>query len=211
MPYCGRQPDGWKKARDRKSPILWSERQLSCHIRDGCSIAGNPQFGEQEARQLAFANNTPPTTAFRVNTLRTSATEVITDLETKGVTTRESQVAPGAFVVESGPGSVLMEASRLGMIYVQDEASQLVSILLEPSGGQRVLDLCAAPGSKTTHIAALTDDKAWIIASDRHHHRLKTLRATCERLGVRSIDALALDATRWLPFVSGRGDSIASW
>ena len=66
-----------------------------------------------------------------------------------------------------------------------------------------MLDLCAAPGSKTSHIAVLTDDKAWIIACDRHNHRLTTLRATCERLGVQSIDALALDATRALPFVAG--------
>lgn len=160
-------------------------------------------FGQHETRLLALANNTPPATAFRVNTLRTSVKEVLTDLKAEGVTTQESQVAHGAFVVESGPAPVLIRAARRGVIYVQDEASQLVSILLEPRSGHRVLDLCAAPGSKTSHIAALTDDKAWIIACDRHHHRLTTLRATCERLGVQSIDALALDATRALPFVAG--------
>jgi 16S rRNA (cytosine967-C5)-methyltransferase len=160
-------------------------------------------FGEQEARELALANNTPPTTAFRVNTLRTSTSVVLSDLEAAGVKTRESRVALGAFVVESGPASVVIEASRRGVIYAQDEASQLVSILLEPSSGQRVLDLCAAPGSKTTHIAALTDDKAWIIAGDLHHHRLNTLRATCERLGAQSIELLALDATQALPFAGG--------
>lgn len=160
-------------------------------------------FGQHETRQLALANNTPPATAFWVNTLRTSVKQVLTDLKAEGVTTQESQVAHGAFVVESGPASVLIHAARRGVIYVQDEASQLVSILLEPRSGQRVLDLCAAPGSKTSHIAVLTDDKAWIIACDRHNHRLTTLRATCERLGVQSIDALALDATRALPFVAG--------
>ena len=160
-------------------------------------------FSEYETRQLALANNTPLATAFRVNTLRTSVKEVLTDLKAEGVTTQESQVAHGAFVVESGPAPVLIRAARRGLIYVQDEASQLVSILLEPRSGHRVLDLCAAPGSKTSHIAALTGDKAWIIACDRHHHRLTTLRATCERLGVQSIDALALDATRALPFVAG--------
>src|SRR5438552_16681367 len=48
----------------------------------------------------------------------------------------------------------------------------------------------------------LAEDKAWIVACDRHHHRLTTLRATCERLGVQSVDALELDATRALPFVA---------
>ena len=57
-----------------------------------------------------------------------------------------------------------------------------------------------APGSKSSHIAALAEDKAWIISCDRHHHRLATLRATCRRLGVESVDALALDATETLPF-----------
>jgi len=159
-------------------------------------------FGEHETRQLALANNSPPATAFRVNTLRTSVKEVLTDLKAEGLTTQASQVAHGAFVVESGPAPVVIHAARQGVIYVQDEASQLVSILLDPRSGQRVLDLCAAPGSKTSHIAALTDDRAWIIACDRHHHRLTTLRATCELLGIQSIDALALDATRALPFAA---------
>ena len=161
-------------------------------------------LGDHETRQLALANNSPPATAFRVNTLRASVKEVLADLETEGVTTRESQVAHGAFVVDSGPASVMTPAARRGVIYVQDEASQLVSLLLEPKSGHRVLDLCAAPGSKTSHIAVLAEDKAWIIACDRHHHRLATLRATCERLGVQSVDELELDATRALPFADGR-------
>jgi 16S rRNA (cytosine967-C5)-methyltransferase len=163
----------------------------------------HPLFGDHETRQLALANNSPTATAFRVNTLRASVKEVLADLTSEGVTTRESQVAHGAFVVESGPASVMTAAARRGVIYVQDEASQLVSILLEPTSGHRVLDLCAAPGSKTSHIAALTEDKAWIVACDRHHHRLATLRASCQRLGVKSVDALELDATRALPFVAG--------
>ena len=160
-------------------------------------------FGDRETQQLALANNSPPATAFRVNTLCTSVKEVLADLKAEGVTTRESQVAHGAFVVESGPASVMTSAARRGVIYVQDEASQLVSILLEPKSGHRVLDLCAAPGSKTSHIAVLAEDKAWIVACDRHHHRLTPLRATCERLGVQSVDALELDATHALPFVAG--------
>jgi 16S rRNA (cytosine967-C5)-methyltransferase len=161
-------------------------------------------LGEQEARQLGLANNTPPATAFRVNTLRTSVAEVLADLEAAGVSTRGSRVAQNALVVESGPSAPLMGASERGLIYLQDEASQLVSILLEARRGQLVLDLCAAPGSKTSHIAALTEDQAWIVACDRHHHRLNTLRATCKRLGIHSVDALALDATRELPFIAGR-------
>ena len=161
-------------------------------------------IGHLETRQLALANNSPPETAFRVNTLRTSAKEALDNLGAEGVATRASQVSPGAFVVESGPASVIAQAARRGLIYLQDEASQLVSILLQPRSGHRVLDLCAAPGSKTSHMAILAEDRAWIIACDRHPHRLTTLAATCERMGIKSVDALALDATRDLPFVSAR-------
>jgi len=66
--------------------------------------------------------------------------------------------------------------------------------------GHLVLDLCAAPGSKSSHIAALAGDEAWVVACDRHPHRLATLRATCGRLGINSIDSLVLDATQTLPF-----------
>jgi 16S rRNA (cytosine967-C5)-methyltransferase len=65
-----------------------------------------------------------------------------------------------------------------------------------------VLDLCAAPGSKSSHIAALTQGKAWIVACDVHSHRLSSLAALSKRLGVNSIAAVALDATRELPFAT---------
>jgi 16S rRNA (cytosine967-C5)-methyltransferase len=157
-------------------------------------------FGEEETRRLALANNSPAPTAFRVNTLRTSVDEALGYLKLEGVTARESDIAPGAFVIVEGPSAIVNRAARQGLIYVQDEASQLVSILLDVEPGHRVLDLCAAPGSKSSHIAALAEDKAWIVSCDLHHHRLATLIATCRRLGINSIDALALDATRALPF-----------
>jgi 16S rRNA (cytosine967-C5)-methyltransferase len=107
---------------------------------------------------------------------------------------------PGAFVVESGAAAIADAAER-GIIYIQDEASQLVSLLLDAQAGERVLDLCAAPGSKSSHIAALTRGESWVVACDIHPHRLATLAATCRRLAVKSIDALAMDATRQLPIV----------
>jgi 16S rRNA (cytosine967-C5)-methyltransferase len=157
-------------------------------------------LGDDQARELALANNTPPATAFRVNTLRKTRNEALSDLNVDGLATRESEIAPGAFVVESGPASVIYQAAKQGLIYVQDQASQLVSTLLEPESCNRVLDLCAAPGSKSTHIAALAEDKAWVIACDLYPHRLSALRAACRRLGVESVDALGLDATQTLPF-----------
>lgn len=160
-------------------------------------------IGADDARQLALANNAPPATAFRINTLCVSSEEALSDLETKGVTARASELTPGAFVVESGPSRLVNEAARQGLIYIQDEASQLVAIILEPRAGHRVLDLCAAPGSKASHIAALIEDQGWVLANDLHPHRLRVLRATCKRLGIKSIDTIAFDATQPLPLVEG--------
>src|SRR6185295_17921442 len=138
-----------------------------------------------------------------VNTLRYTVAAAIEQFAAEGVIVSKSEFAPGAFVVESGSGSNVARAAERGLIYIQDQASQLVSVLLDTKPGYRVLDLCAAPGSKSSHIAALAEDQAHIVSCDIHPHRLATLRSTCGRLGVSSIDAVALDATQVLPFAEG--------
>jgi 16S rRNA (cytosine967-C5)-methyltransferase len=91
---------------------------------------------------------------------------------------------------------------------LQDEASQLVAHVLGAREGERVLDACSAPGSKTTHAAALASDRALIVAGDLYEHRLRTVSETCARLGVRSVQAVALDAERALPFADGAFDRV---
>ena len=162
-------------------------------------------FGNDETTLLAVANNSTPTIAFRVNPLRAPAERVLSVLIEEGVSFRESRVAGGAYLVESGPSEVVVDAARAGEIYIQDEASQLVAILVGAQRGHRILDLCAAPGSKTSHIALLAGDNASIIACDFHHHRLANIRNVCYRLGIKSVDAVTLDGTKPLPFIS-RGD-----
>jgi 16S rRNA (cytosine967-C5)-methyltransferase len=112
-------------------------------------------------------------------------------------------VAPGAFIAEQGAALASTQAVRQGWIYIQDEGSQLVSLVLNPKPGQRVLDLCAAPGSKTSHIAALVNDEPIIVACDLYPGRLATLASLCRRLGAGSVDAVVLDGTRDLPFLAG--------
>lgn len=157
-------------------------------------------FGDAETLALAMADNEPPPTAFRVNTLRATVDETLAGLQDSGLTSRPSNLVPGAFIVESGAASSLAQAVEHGIIYIQDEASQLVSLLLDPKSDERLLDMCAAPGSKSSHMAALAEEKAWVVACDIHQHRLVTLGATCQKLGIRSIDRVALDATLALPF-----------
>jgi 16S rRNA (cytosine967-C5)-methyltransferase len=160
-------------------------------------------LGESEAHALALANNAPPPVAFRVNTLRASDAEALDFLKAAGVNVRPSPIVPGGYVVEGGAAPAIADAVRRGMIYLQDQASQLVSLLLEPRAGDRILDQCAAPGSKTSHIANLTGNGAWIVAGDIHPHRIATLAAICKSLGVECVDLLVMDAAASeLPFTA---------
>ncbi|HET9531978.1 MAG TPA: 16S rRNA (cytosine(967)-C(5))-methyltransferase RsmB [Blastocatellia bacterium] len=156
-------------------------------------------LGPEEANALALANNQTPPLAFRANTLRASENEALAWLESRGVLARASQFVRGAFTLERGPAAVCIDAAAQGLIYIQDEASQLVSLLADVKSGHRILDLCAAPGSKSSHMAALTSNSSWIVACDIHPHRLAALVASCRRLGAHAVDAVALDADRELP------------
>ncbi|HVS21584.1 MAG TPA: 16S rRNA (cytosine(967)-C(5))-methyltransferase RsmB [Pyrinomonadaceae bacterium] len=103
--------------------------------------------------------------------------------------------------------ALLRKLSRDGLIYLQDEASQLVAHLLDAQSGDRVLDVCAAPGSKTTHIDALAP-QALIVAGDLYEHRLRTLKELAKQQGADGIQIVAYDATRPLPFAESLFDRV---
>jgi len=100
------------------------------------------------------------------------------------------------------------EAFREGLFQVQDEAAQLISWLLGPKPGERILDLCAAPGGKTTHMAELMGDEGEIVAVDVSPRKLKLLKENCLRLGLRIVRPRRADATGPLPFRPGSFDRV---
>ncbi|MGH7994336.1 MAG: RsmB/NOP family class I SAM-dependent RNA methyltransferase, partial [Limisphaerales bacterium] len=110
---------------------------------------------------------------------------------------------PGAYVAARGSGLSATRAARQGLIYIQDEASQLVSLLVDPQPGERVLDVCAAPGSKSTHLSALSGGKATIVAGDIHPKRLAVLKASAAKLTASNLCGVAMDATGTFPFLPG--------
>jgi 16S rRNA (cytosine967-C5)-methyltransferase len=175
-------------------------------------------FGQDEAESFARANNDPAPASFRVNGLRSESDPLINRLRVAGVRVEPSRVAPDGWRTEGGMGasvalrggvSVALRAlAGEGFIYMQDEASQLVAHVLGARAGERVLDVCAAPGSKTTHIATLAGDRALVVAGDLHEQRLRLVREACERLGVRSVQTVALDAERTLPFADETFDRV---
>jgi 16S rRNA (cytosine967-C5)-methyltransferase len=164
-------------------------------------------FGIEETRSFAQANNQTPPTALRIVHSRANESDLLTKLRSAGATVEPSPIAPGAWRV-SDAQSLLRQLASVGEVYLQDEASQLVAGVLEPQAGQQVLDLCAAPGGKTTQIADLVRDRALIVAADLSPRRLNTVAKTSMVQQLTSIKCLVLDATRPLPFPAGVFDRV---
>jgi 16S rRNA (cytosine967-C5)-methyltransferase len=165
------------------------------------------QFGVDEAEAFARANNTMPPTAFRVVANRANQSEILSRLSAAGAALESSDIVNGAWRV-SGATSLLREMSSAGEIYLQDEASQLVADVMEVKRGERVLDLCAAPGGKTTLIADRAGDDAFIVAADRSTTRMATVISTTKLHELKSITPLILDATEQLPFPCASFDRV---
>ncbi|HEX8651995.1 MAG TPA: 16S rRNA (cytosine(967)-C(5))-methyltransferase RsmB [Pyrinomonadaceae bacterium] len=152
-------------------------------------------FGREDAEAFARSNNESPPIAFRIVPKGgDEGLAVLNQLRAAGGVLEASRVAPDAWRIEGATAS-LRQLAQDGHIYLQDEASQLVAHVLDARSGQRVLDVCAAPGSKTTHIASLTPDASLILAGDLYEHRLRTLReASARTVGTNLVRAVAFDA-----------------
>jgi 16S rRNA (cytosine967-C5)-methyltransferase len=149
-------------------------------------------LGPETARELLAAGNRPAEHAIRANTLRIGPEELRKRLPAA------SRIDGDALVLD-GPWDAHASAEyEAGLCLPQSRAAQAVARLLAPRPGERVLDLCAAPGGKTTHLAALMNDEGEITAVEHHSGRAEALRRTADRMGatcvnVRTGDAAAID------------------
>ena len=164
-------------------------------------------FGLAEAAALAGANNEVPPTAFRVVHNRTVEDAVLSKLTAAGASVTPSAIASGAYRI-SGATAILRELSAAGQVYLQDEASQLVAQLVDVRPGDHVLDLCAAPGGKTTLMADRVSDASLIVAADRSLTRMATITATATLHQLQSIKSVLLDAAHKLPFAPKSFDRV---
>lgn len=164
-------------------------------------------FGAEETEAFAQANNEPAPIAFRIVNNRAQVAEMCERLRRSGAELIPSRVVSGAWRI-TGAGTLLAELVAAGQVYVQDEASQLVAESLAAQPGELVLDLCAAPGGKTTQIAASCLDSAIIVAGDLHQHRLRTVISSAKLQGLQSIHCLVLDGLTILPLADSSFDRV---
>jgi len=156
------------------------------------------RFGAAEAQQLCEANNIPPPLHLRTNPLKTSREALAEQLRAQGAQVQPGRWAPQALHVRGLRRIARNPAFEKGLFTVQDEGAQLVGHALAPQPGQRVIDLCAAPGGKTTHLAELMQNRGQVIAVDVHARKLALVARAAHRLGLDIITVLAEDA-RTLP------------
>ncbi|HXM48529.1 MAG TPA: 16S rRNA (cytosine(967)-C(5))-methyltransferase RsmB [Pyrinomonadaceae bacterium] len=168
-------------------------------------------LGLADAGVLARANNEPAPGSFRLTAKAIAkddaAQRIIGELTTAGADVRPSKITPNAWRVVGPRPARFRDLISAGLIYLQDEASQLVAHFLDIQPNDRVLDVCAAPGSKATHMGALAP-RAMIVAADIYEHRVRILRELAAIQGRDFFPAVAADATIALPFAPGSFDRV---
>ncbi|MDX9872196.1 MAG: 16S rRNA (cytosine(967)-C(5))-methyltransferase RsmB [Clostridia bacterium] len=154
------------------------------------------RYGFAATEELCRFNNQPADLWIRTNTLRTNRDSLVERLHQEGCQTEKSSRVPEGILLLEAPPLLSLPAFQEGLFTVQDETSMLPAHVLGPLPGQTVLDACAAPGGKTTHLAQRMENKGLLIACDVHAHRLKLIEQTAERLGIRIISPVLQDAAQ---------------
>lgn len=152
------------------------------------------RYGPADAEALALAMNQAPLVVVRVNALRGTVDAVVAALQRAEVGATWTRFAPEGLSLERVGDLRRLAALRDGAVTVQDEAAILVGHALAPQPGETVADVCAAPGTKTTHLAALMGNQGRIVAADPHAGRLGLLREACRRLGATIVEPRQADA-----------------
>jgi 16S rRNA (cytosine967-C5)-methyltransferase len=151
------------------------------------------QLGADETRKMCLANLTPPSVTLRVNQMKQSPEELMEILAEKGIQTEKGDLTDDA--IKSLKGNLAQtEEFKKGFFTIQDESSMLVARTLGLQKGDNVLDACAAPGGKSTHIAEILENTGSVYSLDLHEHKVKLIKEQADRLQLSNIKTEALDS-----------------
>jgi 16S rRNA (cytosine967-C5)-methyltransferase len=151
------------------------------------------QLGPEDARALMAADNERAELALRANGLVAARDALLSDLRTAGVDARAAELPPDALLVEGAFDAHASPLHAQGRFVAQSRASAMVAHVVGPRPGERVLDLCAAPGGKATHLAALMSGEGEVVAVERNPGRARALEQTCRRLRAANVTVRVQD------------------
>jgi 16S rRNA (cytosine967-C5)-methyltransferase len=153
------------------------------------------QYGIEETRSLCESTLKPPTTSARVNSSRINKEDLLLKLEEEGIQAEYGDLSEDAVKIERG-NFANSNAFKDGLLTIQDESSMLVARALGPESGEHILDSCAAPGGKTTHIAELLNGTGKVISVDLHEHKVKLIKEQVDRLHLTNVETMATDSRK---------------
>lgn len=152
------------------------------------------EFGAEFTEGFLKSSNEVPLLTVRVNKLKTDKNRIRASLAEKGIEVKDGLFMDDALVLKGVPGVENLDEYKQGYITVQDESSMLAAAVLSPKSGEFIMDVCSAPGTKTTYMAEIMNNHGKILAGDINDSKLKLVRENAERLGTDIIDTLQSDA-----------------
>jgi 16S rRNA (cytosine1407-C5)-methyltransferase len=146
-------------------------------------------YGSEVGSNVLKEIENKSSTSFRINNLKANKQEVLSELNKLGFKIIEGEILNSFYIAESSENLSLAKTKAFdeGKIYIQNISSMIPSLVLNPKPGEDILDLCAAPGSKTTHITALSDNKAKITAVENNVNRFNLLKDNCKNQGATNV------------------------
>lgn len=155
------------------------------------------QYGIEETKAICEHNNSIPKLTIRINTIKTAKEDLIKLFDETNIQYKQSAIADECLEITHAGSIKKLPGFDEGFWAVQGEASILTSIVLSPQPNENILDVCAAPGGKTAHIAALMSNTGHITALDLEPKRLDRIKENCKRLGITNVKTLTADAAAY--------------
>lgn len=154
-------------------------------------------FGINKTKEILEFNKKAPKLSIRTNTLKISRDELVEKLKEKNIESVKSNLTKAGIIIDKLNDNRINELKlfKKGFFYIQDDASILVSEILKPNEFDNVLDVCAAPGGKSTHLAQIMNDKGSIISRDISKDKIDLIKENIDRLSINSIETEIFDAT----------------
>ncbi|MFZ5966318.1 MAG: 16S rRNA (cytosine(967)-C(5))-methyltransferase RsmB [Bacillota bacterium] len=152
------------------------------------------EYGQEFTEALLSANNQTPPLSIRMNTLKMNKEEAVNILAADGIKGVDGLYVEEALHIENISSIDKLKSYENGYFTIQDESSMLVAHVVNPLPGEFVIDVCSAPGGKSTHMAQLMKNQGKILSRDIYDHKLKLIRAAADRLGISIIETERFDA-----------------